>query len=202
MSPSQYQPALAVQSPIVSTTPPLPFQPQQPLQMRTHTPPQPAAIPPRPPSLPAAPGLPQRPSFNPPQVNSWQMQAMHHGQLPVQSPSAPSIPVPEIGVESAAKAAERLISEESKRADEMTQKPTPAIAPEEASEGKPAKKEKSKATRLVYSDSETSPEEKMAKLPRYAYVPERKEDTTLGDATTGAVARPADSSDQIINPPE
>lgn len=44
---------------------------------------------------------------------------------------------------------------------------------------KPAKKEKSK-TRMIYSDETTSPEEKMAQLPRYAFVPARKE-TALGE---------------------
>ncbi|EER29512.1 hypothetical protein D8B26_003934 [Coccidioides posadasii str. Silveira] len=200
MSPSQYQPAVAGQSPVVSTTPPVPFQ-QQPAHMRTHTPPQQAAsIPPRPPSLPAAPGLPQRPSFSAPQVNSWQMQQMHHGQMPVQPP-APHIPGAEPGTETAA-VVDRLISEESKRAEELAQRSTPTAAPEEAAEGKPAKKEKAKSVRLVYSDSGISPEEKMARLPRYAYVPERKEETVLRDATTGAVARPVDASDEIVNPPE
>ncbi|EEP76963.1 hypothetical protein UREG_01812 [Uncinocarpus reesii 1704] len=202
MSPSQYQPALAPQNPVVSTTPPLPFQ-QQPPHMGAHTPPQAAiSMPPRPPSLPAAPGLPQRPSFSPPQVNSWQLQQMHHGQMPIPPPHAPQVPGTEAGVENAATAADRLISEESKRADELAQKPTPTPAPEEAPEGKPAKKEKAKASRLVYSDSAVSPEEKMAKLPRYAFVPERREETVLRDATTGAVARPVDASDEIVNPPE
>ncbi|MCJ1281108.1 hypothetical protein MMC26_000426 [Xylographa opegraphella] len=48
-------------------------------------------------------------------------------------------------------------------------------------------KEKDKDTRMVYSDNETSPEEKMAKLSRYAFNPEGKEDTVLGDASTAAV---------------
>ncbi len=49
--------------------------------------------------------------------------------------------------------------------------PAPVPAKEEAIDEKTGKKdkEKSKATRLVYSDNETSPEEKMAMLPRYAF---------------------------------
>jgi len=35
------------------------------------------------------------------------------------------------------------------------------------------KKEKSKASHLVYSDHESSPEEKMARMPRYAFTPEK-----------------------------
>ena len=38
-------------------------------------------------------------------------------------------------------------------------------------EKKVAKKDKDKATKLIYSDNEISPEEKMAQLPRYAFVP-------------------------------
>ena len=42
---------------------------------------------------------------------------------------------------------------------------------EPAQEEKKAKKEKDKSMKLVYADNEISPEEKMAKLPRYAFVP-------------------------------
>jgi hypothetical protein len=45
-------------------------------------------------------------------------------------------------------------------------------APEEAvSADKKGKKDKDKNTRMVYADTEVSPEEKMARLPRYAFVP-------------------------------
>ncbi|KAH0494621.1 hypothetical protein TgHK011_001237 [Trichoderma gracile] len=42
---------------------------------------------------------------------------------------------------------------------------------EEAAEGTKTKKEKDKKGRMVYDDAEFSPEEKMAALPRYAYIP-------------------------------
>ena len=48
-------------------------------------------------------------------------------------------------------------------------------------------KEKDTKTKMVYSDNETSPEEKMAQLSRYAFVPDQKGETVLGDATTAAV---------------
>jgi hypothetical protein len=51
----------------------------------------------------------------------------------------------------------------------------------EASEKK-AKKEKDKNAKMVYSDNEVSPEEKMAKMPRYAFVPEGKEGSKSVDA--------------------
>jgi len=56
--------------------------------------------------------------------------------------------------------------------------PTAAPVKEEPVEEKSGKKdkekEKAKATRLVYSDNETSPEEKMAMLPKYAFTPAQK----------------------------
>lgn len=54
-------------------------------------------------------------------------------------------------------------------------------------EEKKGKKEKDKNTKLVYSDNDVSPEEKMAQLPRYAFAPGGKEGSALGDATTAAV---------------
>ena len=42
---------------------------------------------------------------------------------------------------------------------------------EEPTEEKKGKKEKDKSMKLVYSDNEVSPEEKMARMPRYAFAP-------------------------------
>lgn len=52
----------------------------------------------------------------------------------------------------------------------------PAAAKGDAPEDKAEKKdkEKPKTTRLVYSDNETSPEEKMAMMPKYAFTPAQK----------------------------
>lgn len=51
----------------------------------------------------------------------------------------------------------------------------PAKAAEEpaaaAAADKKGKKDKEKNTRMVYADTEVSPEERMAQLPRYAFVP-------------------------------
>ena len=41
----------------------------------------------------------------------------------------------------------------------------------EPQEGKKGKKDKDKNMKLMYSDNEVSPEEKMAKMPRYAFAP-------------------------------
>ncbi|PQE22567.1 c2h2 finger domain-containing protein [Rutstroemia sp. NJR-2017a BVV2] len=56
-----------------------------------------------------------------------------------------------------------------------------ADAKEEATEKK-AKKDK--PMKMIYSDNEVSPEEKMAKMPRYAFVPEGKTEQVLVDANT------------------
>ncbi len=183
-----------------------PFQQQQNLPPRMHTPPQPTAFPPRPPSLAAASGLPQRPAFGAPQVNAFQMQQMHQGQIPGLpnpppiNPSFQKQDMPQNGnfqhhqqhlpsalpssaaPESAnATSLDDLISGASKEAEasvtvgaQAEAAPTEQ-APAEAGEEKTSKKEKekNKATKLVYSDNDVSPEEKMARMPRYAFTPEK-----------------------------
>ncbi|KAL1956715.1 hypothetical protein VTO42DRAFT_6865 [Malbranchea cinnamomea] len=209
ISPPQYQ-ASPVLNPHLpgQNTPPLPFQQQQP--MRTHTPPQttPGFLPSRPPSLPNAPNLPQRPSFGAPQMNPYQMQQIHLGTVQPASaqaasgvptgPNGQTTPNAQVGGIPTASAVDDLISGAAKQADELAAKSTPAPASEE----KTAKKDKAKVTRLVYSDSEVSPEEKMARLPRYAFVRDQKGETVLGNATTAAVARAVDDSGQTINSPQ
>lgn len=51
---------------------------------------------------------------------------------------------------------------------------------------KKVKKEKDKNVKLVYSDNDVSPEEKMARLSRYAFAPEGGKDGMMADATTAA----------------
>jgi len=76
----------------------------------------------------------------------------------------------------------------------------PAPSADAAAEKKSKKeREKDKNMRLIYSDNEVSPEEKMAKLPRYAYTPEHKPETVLGPpeaAVTGVVVGPDDVLDK------
>ena len=48
-------------------------------------------------------------------------------------------------------------------------------------------KEREKESKMIYSDNEISPEEKMAKLSRYAFNPEEREEMVLGDASAAAV---------------
>ena len=76
--------------------------------------------------------------------------------------------------------------------------PTPVAAEKEAEAG--SKKSK-KATRLVYSDQEVSPEEKMARLPKYAYTPDKGGETYLAPVeaeVTGPVHGPDDVADNVM----
>ena len=71
--------------------------------------------------------------------------------------------------------------------------------PEENLNDKKGKKEKEKNVKLVYSDNETSPEEKMARLPRYAFVPDERGESVLGDATTAAVTGVVSGPDDVMD---
>ena len=64
----------------------------------------------------------------------------------------------------------------------------PADNQTEKKSKKEKEKEKDKGTKMIYSDNETCPEEKMAKLSRYAFNPQAREETVLGDAATAAVS--------------
>jgi outer membrane biosynthesis protein TonB len=69
---------------------------------------------------------------------------------------------------------------------------TPTPVPEAAEKTEPTEKteqgekksKKEKPIKMVYSDNDLSPEERMARMPRYAFVPEGKTETTLVDAAT------------------
>ena len=120
-----------------------------------------------------------------------EMQQMHQGQLkgPAQNglhnshqngpPSGHQAPVPNPLLEPStvlsanASSLDDLVSGAAQDADKaasiaVTKAPEPkAAAPVEEKKGK---KEKDKS-KLIYSDNEVSPEEKMAQMPRYAFVP-------------------------------
>lgn len=191
-------------------TPASPYTSQLQQAPRTHTPPQQpvSTFAPRPPALPTAPSLPQRPAFGGPHVNAHQMQQMHMGHpvppmglVPSAQASAPAVysngdKAPGAGVAPASISAsvDDLISDAAKQADEAASKPA------ETTEEKPSKKEKTKPTRLVYSDNETSPEEKLARLPRYAFVPNRKGEMVLGELPGSVVVGTIRESDTITDP--
>ena len=174
---------------------PPPYQQNQFQPPQNNTPPQ-HTMPQRPGSLPPAPGLPQRPSFGAPPVNAFQMQQMHQGQLPGppnptdhshnaqqqhggngglgapggSGPPPGSLPVPPPSAN--ATSLDDLLLGAAKDADKAagtaeTKLGLPQI--QEPAEEKKGKKEKEKNMKLVYSDNEVSPEEKMAQMPRYAF---------------------------------
>ncbi|KAJ5179493.1 hypothetical protein N7492_002703 [Penicillium capsulatum] len=184
-SPAPGQPAPAYYQPPIGYSPQaFPGQPSAPGYGATppfpqqHTPTE-SSLPPRPGSLPTPTGLPQRPAFGAPPVNAQQMQQMHMGQ---------SIPGHANGDATKEPNQNPLSTDESA-----------AKAPE-ASE-KPSKKEKSKPTRMIYSDDTTSPEEKMAKLPRYAFTRNLlAHETVVGEVPDASVTGAIRDSDTVIDP--
>lgn len=75
------------------------------------------------------------------------------------------------------------------------------VAGADAKKSGKKEKEKDKATKMIYSDNEFSPEEKMAGLERYRFDAgkERKEETVLDDATMPAVAGVEQGPDDVID---
>ena len=125
--------------------------------------------------LPGPPSLPMNPTVpgsNVHQNNSQQQQSTQPPNVqPLQLSNETSV--------------DDLISGASKQADEAAASAREAVETpkavdmpfdkpaDEPVEEKKEKKEKAKNTHLVYSDQETSPEEKMARMPRYAFTPEK-----------------------------
>lgn len=123
------------------------------------------SLPARPPSLPSAPGLPQRPGY----AGNY-----------YPGTGAPGFP-------GGASTVDELVAGAARSGDDIDQlirmaeagikvplkkengTPTEA-APAEPAVEKKSKKDKDKG-RMIYSDPEFSPEERMAQMPRYAYVP-------------------------------
>lgn len=121
-------------------------------------------------NMPNAQGLPQRPNFSTPtqQGNKADSTSLN---TPTEALSLDEL------VSNAAKAAEG------------------ATNPTEDKKEKKTKKESSKNIKLVYSDNNVSPEEKMARLPRYAFNPSNNPEPVLGtpDAAVTGTVRGADT---------
>ncbi|KAJ0422474.1 hypothetical protein BJY00DRAFT_77596 [Aspergillus carlsbadensis] len=201
----QFPPSTQYSTPVGYSPQPVPGYGNTPPQLHQQqppqaNPPQTTTFPPRTGSLPAAPSLPQRPAVGAPQVNAYQLQQMHMGHL---LPEGSVVPGVANGERPAAtpfsSSIDDLISGAAKEADQAAA----AIAapkPTETVEEKPSKKDKSKQSRLVYSDNETSPEEKMARLPRYAFAPDRRTETTLEELPSSAVVGTIRESGTIVDP--
>lgn len=89
-----------------------------------------------------------------------------------------------------------LVSGAAKQADAAANEAAKA----EPAEEKPSKKDKAKQMRLVYPDNETSPEEKMAMMPKYAFVPDRQGETTVEGLAAASVVGTIRESDSVIDP--
>jgi hypothetical protein len=76
-----------------------------------------------------------------------------------------------------------------------------SAAKEAAAPEKPAKKDKTKNTRMIYSDENTSPEEKMAKLARYAFSrPAFQQETALGEIPASIIVGTIRDQDKVVDP--
>jgi hypothetical protein len=62
--------------------------------------------------------------------------------------------------------------------------PETAVKTEEKPETTEKKSKKEKPIKMIYSDNDMSPEERMAKMPRYAFIPDEKTESALVDAAT------------------
>jgi hypothetical protein len=99
-------------------------------------------------------------------------------------------------VSNSATSLDDLLSGAAKEADKADTIATiKADVKREPQEDKRAKKEKEKGTRLVYSDNDISPEEKMAQMPRYAFAPNGKESSVSGVTAMEAVTVTTGSED-------
>ena len=132
-------------------------------------------------------------------MNAFQMQQMHHGVVPGQTdppgdgvspqqavpsqpagvfsngangaPGAlPSVPASQAPPSFNATSLDDMISGAARDADKAEAIAATSAAPKADAPAEEKKGKKEKKTQMVYSDNEVSPEEKMAQLPRYAFV--------------------------------
>ena len=176
-------------------------------------------IPPWPSGLPPAiAGLPQRPAFVTPPVNAFQMQQLHQGQtlgisgppsnLPttvgtpnfsdhVHHTDAIRPPIVEGHPLISASAGAATSLDESVMSTGLEPVTADAISARPLEPGVEKKAKKERRTKLIYSDDTVSPEEKMARLPRYAFDPSKREQTRDGDGSNAAEIRSATSQSLI-----
>ncbi|KAJ5788505.1 Zinc finger BED-type predicted [Penicillium paradoxum] len=140
--------------------------------------------------LPAASNLPQRPAFAAPPVNALQMQQMHHGHIPP-TPAAPGYSNGD-----SAQPTENV----STPVDNQISGAVKDTATKTEGTSKPKKEKAKAAIRLVYNDDTFSPEERMAQLPRYAFVPDKSAQTALADVPGNAIVGGIQDSDTVIDP--
>ncbi|KGO76409.1 Zinc finger, BED-type predicted [Penicillium italicum] len=176
--PSPYPAGLPAQPPVSYGAPPFPQQQPPPSDNRFT-------------GLPAASNLPQRPAFAVPSVNAHEMQQMHRGHVPSPTPAASGY-----SNGSSAQPTEDVPTP----VDNQISGAVNDVASKTEGSSKPKKEKTKPAVRLVYNDDTLSPEEKMAQLPRYAYVPDRNTQTALGELPGNVIVGAIQDSDTVIDP--
>lgn len=131
---------------------------------------------------------------------------MHQGHVPPSTTGPPGYSAP---AQSNGHAAQNSIPGLEQSVDDLIAsagRPTEAAKPAESQhpkkeeESSKAKKEDDKR-KLVYSDNGVSPEEKMAKLARYAFNPaERKKDETVVGSLEPPVSGVVVGQDDVVDP--
>ncbi|CAG7959398.1 unnamed protein product [Penicillium nalgiovense] len=174
--PSPYPAGLPAPPPVSYGAPPFPQ--QQPPSDNRFT------------GLPAASNLPQRPSFAVPSVNAHEMQQMHMGHVPSPIPAAPGH-----SNGSSAQPTEHV----STPVDNQISGAANDVASNTEGTSKPKKEKTKPAIRLVYNEDTLSPEEKMAQLPRYAYIPDRSTQTAIGELPGNVVVGRIQESDTVLD---
>lgn len=138
-------------------------------------------------NLPNAQGLPQRPNFSSQLTNIADVTQTNHGG----STDPRKADAAQLGKTTEALSLDELVSSAAKAAERN------GNTNEDPKKEKKAKKDSGKNIRLVYSDNDISPEEKMARLPRYAFNPVSSAESVLGtlDATVTGTVRGADTAE-------
>ena len=179
-------------------------------------PPGQSMSPPQSGGLGAPPGLPQRPTQAPPQAGSSQSHQMPLAQAPGihQSANGAAPGDPRLRAAQANAAVSSPTTQTplppspaqgafASAGNDFVHTKTPSAPAVEEGQGekveKKAKKDKDKPTRLVYSDNEITPEEKMAKLAGYAVNPgDLKEPPVVDNALGAHVAGTADGGEDDL----
>lgn len=106
-------------------------------------------------------------------VNPQTQQGIANGSVGPASPAAEKsnspVEQPMSTLAVSASSLDELVSGAARDADDAAKSKSSDHKPIPGQEEKKTKKEKDKNMKLVYSDNEVSPEEKMAQLPRYAF---------------------------------
>lgn len=146
----------------------------------------------------APPGLPQRPMSGAPGSAQFHQAAPSQPPTPYQPASGAAAGDPRLRAAQANAATQQIGSQPSVANLNATNPTTSAGKEQGQKPEKKSKKDKDKPTKLLYSDNEISPEEKMAKMAKYAFNPaDRKEAPFITQALGAHVTGPATGEDDV-----